>query len=134
MSRSSADASRDAMFAQAAAGGAAAIAAAAGGGGGGGGGGSGDASHKKLLARGCDPVMAERSKSMMPPLLGNVNFAATTEDDEFFALRACERARTATLAGGARGAPTGAHASPPRRPRRLTPQVPSSQLPRRSTM
>ena len=45
-----------------------------------------DASSKTILVRGCDPVMAERAGQMLPPLLGNVNIEAATEDDRFFEL------------------------------------------------
>ena len=43
-----------------------------------------DASSQTLLVRGCDPVMAEGSKEMLPPLLGNVRMTTCTNDDEFF--------------------------------------------------
>ena len=45
---------------------------------------TGDASDKIILARGCDPVMAARSKEFLPPLLGNAQMVATTDDDSFF--------------------------------------------------
>ena len=45
-----------------------------------------DASSKTILVRGCDPVMAERAGEMLPPLLGNVNIEAATQDDRFFEL------------------------------------------------
>eukprot|EP00747_Dinoflagellata_sp_TGD_P169804 gnl/TRDRNA2_/TRDRNA2_199743_c0_seq1.p1 gnl/TRDRNA2_/TRDRNA2_199743_c0~~gnl/TRDRNA2_/TRDRNA2_199743_c0_seq1.p1 ORF type:complete len:143 (+),score=29.43 gnl/TRDRNA2_/TRDRNA2_199743_c0_seq1:65-493(+) len=45
-----------------------------------------DASHKRLLVRGCDPVMAERAKGFMPALLGNVQFTSCTDDDTFLPL------------------------------------------------
>ncbi len=48
--------------------------------------GSTDASSKKLLVRGCDPIMAERAGKMLPPLLGNVNMIGCTNDDDFFSL------------------------------------------------
>ena len=47
---------------------------------------SGDASSKRLLVRGCDPVMAERARGFLPPLLGNVQLTSCTEDDTFLAL------------------------------------------------
>jgi hypothetical protein len=46
----------------------------------------GDASRKTILARGCDPVMAERSKAMLPPLLGGASIQTTTDDDDFITL------------------------------------------------
>ena len=45
---------------------------------------TGDASHKVILCRGCDPVMAERSKQFLPPMLGNAQIITTTDDDAFF--------------------------------------------------
>ena len=45
-----------------------------------------DASSKTILVRGCDPIMAERAGEMLPPLLGNVNIEAATQDDRFFEL------------------------------------------------
>ena len=45
---------------------------------------SGDASDKVILCRGCDPVMAERSKQFLPPMLGNAQIVTTTDDDTFF--------------------------------------------------
>ena len=44
------------------------------------------ASSKTILVRGCDPIMAERAGEMLPPLLGNVNIEAATQDDRFFEL------------------------------------------------
>ncbi len=85
---SAAQAARDAMLAEAAEGAAAA-------------GRGGDASHKRLIARGCDPVMAKHSLKMLPPLLGNVHFAAVTEDDDFFALLAKEKWDVVLFAPGA---------------------------------
>jgi len=41
---------------------------------------------KVILARGCDPVMAARSASFLPPLLGGATILATSTDDEFMAL------------------------------------------------
>ena len=45
---------------------------------------SGDASDKFILCRGCDPVMAARSKEFLPPLVGNANMITATDDDTFF--------------------------------------------------
>ena len=45
-----------------------------------------DASGKVVLARGCDPVMAERAGTMLPPMLGNVKVLSATDDDTFFEL------------------------------------------------
>ncbi len=46
----------------------------------------GDASSKSILARGCDPVMAERLKAILPPLLGGASVRTSTDDDEFITL------------------------------------------------
>mmetsp|Transcript_26040 Transcript_26040/g.62530 ORF Transcript_26040/g.62530 Transcript_26040/m.62530 type:complete len:210 (-) Transcript_26040:237-866(-) len=43
-----------------------------------------DASNKLILSRGCDPQMASRATSMLPPLLGGARFHAVTDDNEFF--------------------------------------------------
>eukprot|EP00943_MAST-04B_sp_MAST-4B-sp1_P009136 g9136.t1 len=40
-------------------------------------------SGKSILARGCDPVMAERAGEMLPPQLGNPKFITCTNDDDF---------------------------------------------------
>ena len=47
---------------------------------------NGDASSKVVLIRGCDPVMAQRAGTMLPPMLGNAQVSGVTTDDEFFAL------------------------------------------------
>ena len=44
-----------------------------------------DASGKLVLARGCDPVMAARSQSFLPPLLNNARVDAYSSDADFFA-------------------------------------------------
>jgi hypothetical protein len=44
---------------------------------------TGDASDKVILVRGCDPVMAERSKQFLPQMLGNAQLVTTTDDDAF---------------------------------------------------
>ena len=59
------------MFAEVAAGGAAA-------------GVSGDARGKVVLGRGCDPVMAERAQSFLPPMIGGATVVGTTDDESFF--------------------------------------------------
>jgi hypothetical protein len=43
----------------------------------------GDASSKTILGRGCDPIMAKRSESFLPPMLGGVKIISVTEDDLF---------------------------------------------------
>lgn len=43
------------------------------------------ASKKLILARGCDPVMAQRSSVFLPPLLGGATVLSFTDDDSFFA-------------------------------------------------
>ena len=45
----------------------------------------GDASDKIVLCRGCDPVMAARSKEFLPKMLVNVDMVMTTDDAAFFA-------------------------------------------------
>ena len=42
-----------------------------------------DFSAKTILARGCDPQMALRASTVMPPLLGGVEFVPCTNDDDF---------------------------------------------------
>lgn len=42
-----------------------------------------DFSAKAILARGCDPQMALRASTVMPPLLGGVEFVSCTNDDDF---------------------------------------------------
>ena len=42
-----------------------------------------DFSAKSILARGCDPQMALRASTVMPPLLGGVEFVSCTNDDDF---------------------------------------------------
>ena len=61
----------------------------------------GDASAKVVLARGCDPVMAERSGKMLPPMLGNVGIVAVTDDDAFFAKLAERKFDVVLFAPGA---------------------------------
>jgi hypothetical protein len=45
-----------------------------------------DASGKWVLARGCDPAMAQRAQQMLPPLIGHANLVSVSSDDEFFRL------------------------------------------------
>ncbi len=42
-----------------------------------------DFSAKAILARGCDPQMAQRASQVMPGLLGGVQFVSCTDDDDF---------------------------------------------------
>ncbi len=44
-----------------------------------------DFSAKSILARGCDPQMARRASTIMPALLGGVEFVSCTDDDDFVA-------------------------------------------------
>ena len=60
-----------------------------------------DASSKTILVRGCDPVMAERAGQMLPPLLGNVNIEAATQDDRFFELLESKKYDAVFFAPGA---------------------------------
>jgi hypothetical protein len=58
---------------------------------------AGDASKKFILGRGCDPVMAAQSASILPPLLGGCRICAFSDDDSFFkeleAMRKGEKAK-----------------------------------------
>ena len=67
----SADASRDRMIAE--------LKTGAGGGGTGG-------SHKHLLIRGCDPVMAKRAGEFLPKMLDDAKLTSATDDDTFLKL------------------------------------------------
>ena len=62
---------------------------------------NGDASGKKVLTRGCDPVMAERAGKMLPPMLGNVQMVGVTDDDTFFRLLETEQFDVVLFAPGA---------------------------------
>ena len=42
-----------------------------------------DFSAKSILARGCDPEMAQRASQVMPALLGGVELVSCTDDDDF---------------------------------------------------
>ncbi len=42
-----------------------------------------DSSNKSILARGCDPVMGKRAIELIPPMLGNPEMVAVTNDDDF---------------------------------------------------
>ena len=42
-----------------------------------------DFSAKTILARGCDPQMAQRASKVMPQLLGGVEFVSCINDDDF---------------------------------------------------
>ena len=61
----------------------------------------GDASAKWVLARGCDPVMAQRARQMLPPLIGDANLVSCTDDDEFFRLLAGRQYDAVFFAPGA---------------------------------
>merc|ERR1712098_583461 len=43
------------------------------------------AADKTVLIRGCDPVMAQRAGSFLPPLIGNATMVACTNDNDFLA-------------------------------------------------
>lgn len=45
---------------------------------------AGSAKEKIMLIRGCDPVMAAKSVSFLPPMLGGCTIVATTNDDDWF--------------------------------------------------
>jgi hypothetical protein len=42
-----------------------------------------DFSNKSILARGCDAVMGKRAIELIPPMLGNPEMVAVTNDDDF---------------------------------------------------
>ena len=42
-----------------------------------------DHSNKRILARGCDPIASKHAALALPPLLGNPEYIATTNDEEF---------------------------------------------------
>ena len=60
-----------------------------------------DNSGKSILARGCDPVMAQRASQMVPPQLGNPNFVACTNDDDFLEKLSAQKWNVVFFAPGA---------------------------------
>ena len=44
-----------------------------------------DNSNKSILARGCDPALSQWATLALPPLIGNPEYVATTDDDDFIA-------------------------------------------------
>ena len=42
-----------------------------------------DNTKKSVLARGCDPVLSQNFARTVPPLIGNAEYVATTNDVEF---------------------------------------------------
>lgn len=42
-----------------------------------------DHSNKRILARGCDPIASHQAAQALPPLLGNPEYVATTNDVDF---------------------------------------------------
>jgi hypothetical protein len=42
-----------------------------------------DHSKKSILARGCDPQMGVRAVQLIPPMIGNPEMVAVTNDDDF---------------------------------------------------
>ena len=42
-----------------------------------------DNSDKSILARGCDPIMAQKAVIMLSPQLGNPKFVTCTDDNDF---------------------------------------------------
>lgn len=87
MASSGADAARAAMFAEVLAGSGGAVVS--------------HASTKSVLGRGCDPIMAEHSKKMMPPLLGGCTYIATSNDEAFFAALTSQKFDVVFFAPGA---------------------------------
>ena len=45
-----------------------------------------DHSRKSILARGCDPVMAQKSMEFLPKMLNHVKITAVTDDEDFVKL------------------------------------------------
>ena len=43
----------------------------------------GNNSNKSILSRGCDPEMGRRAIKLLPPVLGNPEMVAVTNDDDF---------------------------------------------------
>ncbi|KGJ91001.1 hypothetical protein [Colwellia psychrerythraea] len=39
--------------------------------------------NKRILARGCDPVASQQAAQALPPLMGNPEYVATSDDVEF---------------------------------------------------
>lgn len=39
--------------------------------------------NKRILARGCDPIASHQAAQALPPLLGNPEYVATTDDADF---------------------------------------------------
>jgi hypothetical protein len=42
-----------------------------------------DNSNKSILARGCDPTLSSHFAKIVPPLIGNAEYVATTDDYDF---------------------------------------------------
>jgi len=42
-----------------------------------------DHSNKRILARGCDPLASQYAAHALPPLMGNPEYVATTDDTDF---------------------------------------------------
>jgi hypothetical protein len=63
--------------------------------------GEGSGVGKRILIRGCDPVMAEKSKDMLPPLLGGAEVVPCTDDDTFEVLLGQGKWDAVMLAPGA---------------------------------
>lgn len=42
-----------------------------------------DHSNKRILARGCDPLASQHAAHTLPPLMGNPEYVATTDDADF---------------------------------------------------
>ena len=60
-----------------------------------------DHTSKSVLARGCDPQMAVRASTMLPPHLGSPAFVSATSDDDFLAKLQRERWSVVFFAPGA---------------------------------
>ena len=39
--------------------------------------------NKRILARGCDPIASQQAAQVLPSLMGNPEYVATSNDEEF---------------------------------------------------
>jgi len=62
---------------------------------------AGDATGKRILARGCDPVMAERAGAMLKPHLSGATLTSCTDDDDFIEKLSSEKWDVIFFAPGA---------------------------------
>ena len=62
---------------------------------------AGDATGKRILARGCDPVMAKRAGAMLKPHLSGATLTSCTDDDDFLEKLSSEKWDVIFFAPGA---------------------------------